>query len=477
MQLNKILACALSIVVAVTLVQTPSSAEISPEVRETLGQLQKFSDAFAAIAAEVQPAVVTISSEKVIKARNPQTGMPFDHPMFRPFRGPQRPNGQERRQEGTGSGVIVSKDGYILTNNHVVEGADKIQVELTDRRSFSAKIVGTDPQSDVAVLQIEATDLPTVAFGDSDAIKVGEWVLALGNPFGLQHTVTYGIVSAKGRGNLDLADYEDFIQTDAAINPGNSGGAMVNLNGELIGINTAIVSRSGGYQGIGFAIPINMARGIMTQLIETGQVSRGYLGVSIQNIDEEMAEGLGVDARKGVVVGEVQPGTAAEKAGIKNGDVIIKLDGEAVEDVAGLRNRISQTPPGTTVSLIVVRQGREKTYKIKLGELDSEATAAAPAAQIKEKLGWEVQALTDEIAGKLGYEGYGGVVISEVRSGSVGARKGLRRGDLIVEVSQQPVTTVGEYSSAVGKVSPGEVLLLVVRRRTQSFFVAIRMPE
>ncbi len=468
----------LCLLASAVFVCAPASAAIPPDVQETLGQLQKFSDAFAAVAAEVQPAVVTVFSEKTVRTGSPHAGNPFGNDPFmqRFFRQP-RPRERERRQEGMGSGVIVSPDGYILTNNHVVDGADKIRIEMTDRRGFDAEIVGTDPKSDLAVLRIQADDLPSVPFGDSDSIRPGEWVLAVGNPFGLQHTVTYGIVSATGRGNLRLADYEDFIQTDAAINPGNSGGAMVNLKGELIGINSAIVSRSGGYQGIGFAIPVNMARGIMSQLIKTGKVSRGFLGVEIREVDDETAEGLGVEARKGVLVVNVQQGTAAQEVGIKRYDVITQVNGEGVESVPEMRNRISQTPPGTAVKLTVLRDGRERTFKVKLGEVESEAADAEPASRKQDKLGWEVQELTREIADRLGYEGYSGALVTQVRDGSVGERKGLRRFDLIVEVNQQSIASVDDYVKEVSKVDPGQVLMLVVRRRTQTFIVAIRMPE
>ena len=314
--------------------------------------LEGLSQDFSLVAERVNPVVVSISSEKVIKAQNSPFGKQFkdffgNDPFSRFFTIPL-PQG-EIRERGLGSGVIVSKDGYILTNNHVVAGAEKIRVTLSDKRKFKAKIVGTDKKTDVAVIKIAAHNLPVAKLGNSDKVKVGEFVLAIGNPFRLSHTVTAGIISAKGRSNVGLAEYEDFIQTDAAINPGNSGGALVNLQGEVIGINTAIATLSGGYQGIGFAIPINMAKEVMDQLISKGKVIRGWLGVIIQDIDSDMADALGLKKAEGVVVGDVKKNSPAEKGGVKRGDVIILFDNQRVENAVELKNLVAAHKPKTVV--------------------------------------------------------------------------------------------------------------------------------
>jgi len=272
------------------------------------------------------------------------------------------------QQRGQGSGFIISKDGYILINNHVVGDADLIKVKLSDGREFKAKVIGTDPQSDVAVIKIDATNLPVLRLGDSDKLEVGEWVIAIGNPFGLSQTVTVGVVSAKGRSRIGINDYEDFIQTDAAINPGNSGGPLVNIHGEAVGMNTAIFSRSGGYMGIGFAIPINMAKAIKDQLLKKGKVTRGWLGVVIQDIDEELAKSFGLEKTEGVLIAEVSEGSPAEKAGLKQGDIILRLNGKKVDDLGELRNKIALTAPGTKVKLEVLRENKRRTIQVTIGE-------------------------------------------------------------------------------------------------------------
>jgi len=451
-----------------------------------LAQLQEFSDAFAELAARVKPGVVAVKTEKVVSIAGVADrfrGTPFEdffgsHPFFRM---PSQPH--KELQEGLGSGVIVSEEGYILTNNHVITGrdrngvADKITVELVDRRTFEAKVVGRDPLTDLAVLKIDGGDLPTVPYGDSDALRVGEIVVAVGNPFGQLHTVTSGIVSAVGRSGIGLARYEDFIQTDAAINPGNSGGALVNTRGEVMGINTAIASRSGGYQGIGFAVPINMARKIMAKLIEDGEVRRGFLGILPQDIDKDIASALGLRPYQGVLVGEVVVDKPAEKAGIEVGDVILEVDGEKLESADELRHRIADIEPGTAVKLRVLREGRERAIKVKLGELVQGQVAARSVPQQEEKFGLRVQELTDELARQLKYEGERGVVVVEVRPGSAADRAGLERGDLVQEVNRRPVESVRDFQKAIGETEGKETILLLVRRGEYTQFVALRLPE
>src|SRR6266853_1410525 len=331
---------------------------------------------FAPIVKEVLPSVVNISSSKVVRAPNEfAQGMP-DDPMFRQFfgkqfgRGPEVP--KQRREQSLGSGVIVSPEGYILTNNHVVDGATDVKVTLSDRRELKAKIVGTDPKTDVAVLKLEGSNFPAITLGDSSKVQVGDYALAIGDPFGVGQTVTMGIVSAKGRGNLGIEDYEDFIQTDAPINPGNSGGALVNDRGELVGINTAILSHgSGGNEGIGFAIPANLARDVMKQILDHGKVTRGYLGVVIQPITPAMAKALGQSELKGVLVGDVSPKGPAQTCGVERGDVILDLNGKAINDSNELRNTIAMMQPGQTVTLKVSRNGNMRDLNVKLGELPS----------------------------------------------------------------------------------------------------------
>jgi serine protease Do len=339
--------------------QTQAPADV-----QARGALAAMSQAFETAAAKVSPSVVSIFAEQVVQAEGGQ-GLPddpfrdfFGDQFFRRFFGDPGQGGSSRRTvRGLGSGVIVSRDGLILTNNHVVEKASKLSVVISDKKSYPAKVVGTDPQTDVAVIRIDAKDLPVAELGDSDTVKVGEWVLAVGNPFQLMHSVTAGIISAKGRSSVGLADYEDFIQTDASINPGNSGGALADLDGRIVGINTAITSPSGGSIGIGFAIPINMARRVMDELIEKGQVVRGYVGVTLQPIDENMAQALNLKGTDGALVGDVVPDGPADKAGIKRGDVVVAVNGAAVRDSTQVRNLVAAGQPGKAMTLSLLRDG------------------------------------------------------------------------------------------------------------------------
>ncbi len=446
--------------------------------------LRSQSKAFVSIAKKVLPSVVTIVCEKTVQV----TGLPgqggspfFSDPFFgRFFQTPDRVP-----ETGSGSGVIVSADGYILTNNHVVRNADKIRVTLENGRSFDAEVVGTDPKSDVAVIKIKADGLDPAKLGDSDHLEVGEWVLAVGNPFQLSSTVTAGIVSAVGRSNIGLADYEDFIQTDAAINPGNSGGALVNLDGDVVGINTAIASRNGGNQGVGFAIPINMASRIMDSLIDHGRVVRGWLGVSIQNINDTTAEIFGMDRPRGALVGQVSPGSPAEDAGIRQGDVILSINDAPVKDVEDLQLKVVDYAPGTRVDLRILREGDERTITVKLGELESEATdrpgsGESPGVRSDRTadLGLSLEELTRAVRRELDIPaGVEGLLVTEVNPAKPAGRAGLQRGDIITKVGGQEVLSLRSFETAIRDARPGKPVLFLVRRGDMESFLGVRIPE
>ncbi len=449
--------------------------------------IRQLSAAFEYAAARVSPAVVPIFAESVVNVPNNPYGVPddefrqfFGDDFFRRFFGaPRGPSQQTVRS--LGSGVIVSQDGFILTNNHVVAKAKKLSVTLGERESqktYSARVVGADPATDLAVIKIEAKGLPFVELGDSSQVRVGEWVIAIGNPFQLMHTVTAGIISARGRSSVGLADYEDFFQTDASINPGNSGGALADLDGNVIGINTAIETPSGGNIGIGFAIPINMAKEVMPQLISKGKVLRSYLDATLQPISEDMAKALKLSSRAGVLVAGVGPGGPADKAGLKQGDVIVAMNGAAVSDINELRDRISRLAPGTAVTMSVLRNGKEMELKAVLEErpanLESQAQPEPEQKPLSsEKLGISVQTLTPGLAGQLGYRGDEGVVITDVISGSAADDAGLQKGDLIKEVNRTPVKTAEQFQAAMKNLKMGDTVALFVRRGQNTYYVAI----
>ncbi len=427
----------------------------------------------------VAPAVVTVRAELRVKA--PQQ-FPFgDDQLFRFFfgqPGPQQSRPQQEIEHALGSGVIVRTDGYILTNHHVVDGAEKISVDLGDRRTFKAKLVGSDPPSDLAVLRIEATNLPVLSLGDSDKVRVGDVCLAVGNPLGIGETVTAGIISAKGRTtDISNGSFEDFLQTDAPINKGNSGGALVDSSGELIGINSEIVSESGGNIGIGFAIPSNMAKNVMDQLITKGKVTRGQLGVTVQYINSDLAASLGMKEVRGVLVNGVTSGGPADHAGLKSGDVILDMNGTQINDVNALRNQVAAAQPGTTVTLTILRNGHQQQMPVKLGEFKPQTGAASngPAEQQSPagKLGLSLQPMTSGLASQLGLPPTTtGLAVAGVDPNGPAASAGIQAGDVIEQVNRQPVRSVDELRSALQK-SGNRPALLLVNRKGQTIFVPV----
>jgi serine protease Do len=438
--------------------------------------LGNFTNGFSSVLKPALPAVVNIHTSKVVKPK--QAMNPFGNdPMFRQFFGDQFGQGKPtpEREQSLGSGVILTPDGTIITNNHVIDGASDIKVQLSDKREFRAKLVGTDPKTDVAILKIDASGLPTLPLGDSTNLHVGDLVFAIGDPFGIGETATMGIVSATGRGGLGIENYEDFIQTDASINPGNSGGAMIDLHGNLVGINTAILSGgSGGNQGVGFAIPISMAKNVMDQILTHGKVVRGYLGIYIQDVDPKIAKAFGLQQAGGALIGDVTPETPAARAGLKKGDVVLKLNGEPVDSRNELMLHISQMAPGTTVKLGVWHEGRMQDFTITLGELpDKAAKADGEEASGSNALeGVEVQELTSEIAQDLKLPAsVHGVVVTSVDPASTAATTGLNRGDVIQEVNHKPVRNVAEYDQALQNTGKQPVLLLVNRGGVTNYLV------
>ena len=437
---------------------------------------------FAEVVNRVSPAVVTIRTES--RSRSPRQFPFMDDPFFRRFFGDRLPTVPEQRQRGLGSGVIVSTDGYILTNHHVIDGAEEIEIEMTGRQPLDAKLVGSDPPSDLAVLKINASDLTALALADSDKVQVGDLVLAVGNPLGIGQTVTMGIISAKSRRTgLSNGSFEDFLQTDAPINRGNSGGALVDSNGNLVGINSQILSPSGGSIGIGFAIPSNMARDVLDQLLKSGEVRRGHLGIVVQPVTEDMAANLSLNNVRGLIVSQIQPGSAAERAGMKRGDVILALNGNAVSDPNSFRNDVAGTPPGNTVTLRVLREGNEQEMRATLEEFKVEERPVSPVRNNSSesrgdqtgKLGLAVQPLTPAIAQQLGISAETqGLVVVEIDPAGPAADSGIQRGDVIEAVNQQPVRTVAEIRTALERSGDKPVLLLVNHKGT-TIFLTIRL--
>ncbi len=451
-----------------------SHAEEGRISKEAVDFLSKSNRAITEVVASVKPAVVNISSVKTLKMVEGPNPF-FQDPFFRRFFGDEFRNFEkpkDQKRSGLGSGVIVDKNGFILTNNHVIKGADEIKVTLSDKREFKGKVIGTDQKTDLAVIKIDAGNLPVVRLGDSDSLKSGETVFAIGNPFGLTQTVTAGIVSATGRANVGIADYEDFIQTDAAINPGNSGGALVNVKGELIGINTAIFSTTGGYQGIGFAIPSNMAKNVMDSLIKQGKVVRGWLGVSIQPLTDDLMKQFNLRDSSGVLVGDVVDDSPAEKGGIKRGDVIIEFNGKPVTDVRQLRNMVADSVPGRSVKVHLIRDGKKQVVEVKIAEMPSEAAAQIRSVDNQLK-GISVQSLTPQLRESLDIpKRIDGVVVTDVDDDSPAAGT-LFRNDVIMEINRKKIGSIKEYEQAASGTEKDENILLLIFRKGATLFVTI----
>jgi len=455
---------------------------------EDLALLDRSAKAFSSVVKKAGPAVVHVGVEKATTGKNPGQFPSdlFNDPFFERFFGPQfrqprtNPKQDKRafKQKAAGSGFIIASDGYILTNNHVVEDADKITVRLADKREFPAKVVGADPQSDVAILKIDGKNLPVLALGNSDSLEVGEWVIAIGSPFELSQTVTVGVVSAKGRNRMGITDYENFIQTDAAINPGNSGGPLLNIRGEAVGMNTAIFSRSGGYMGIGFAIPINMAKSIEQQLRKSGKVTRGWLGILIQDINEDLAKSFGLKDTSGALISEVTEGSPAKKSGLLQGDIVTAINGAPVTDVADLRNKIAMTPPNTELTLRILRDGKEKDLVVSVGEQPGDLATIAKkmTGTTLSELGLSLQDLTDEVAEQFGYSKNQGVLIADVEPDSPAAQVGLQAGQLVEEVNRTRVQNLKELQLALKKSTNPKQVLLRVRAGERSQYVVLQTP-
>jgi len=436
-------------------------------------------DSFAELAEKEGHVAVNISTTKVVRGfKGPS---PFQDREFKDFFGDEffrRFFGdipeEQMKQRSLGSGVVVSGDGYILTNNHVVADADEILVTFTEKEKHEARIVGRDPKTDLALIKIKVDKpIPAARVGDSDKLRVGDWVVAIGNPFGLGSTVTAGIVSAKGR-VIGAGPYDDFIQTDASINFGNSGGPLFNLDGEVIGINTAIYTQSGGNVGIGFAIPINIAKSVMSQLKEKGKVTRGWLGVLIQMVTPEIKEKFGLKKEQGALIAEVTKGSPAERAGLERGDVIVSFDGKKVKDMSTLPPMVATIPVGIEVEVTVIRKGQEKRLTVKVGELKEETREAATIPDIEESSGLSVQQLTPELAESLSLKGEKGVVVSGVRNGSPAAEAGLQRGDLIQEIENEPVENVDDYKRIMRESASKKQILMVIRHRGHTRYVVLK---
>ena len=443
---------------------------------------------FVEVAKAVTPTVVNISTTRISRLPEGHAGgTPFDDPFFKRFFGDELfrrfEAPKDRRERSLGSGVIADANGYIITNNHVVSKADEIRILFSDKRSLTAKVVGTDPKTDIAVIKVDAKDLPTIPWADSDKLQVGEYVLAIGNPFGLNQTVTMGIVSAVGRANVGIAEYEDFIQTDAAINPGNSGGALVNARGELIGINTAIFSQSGGYMGIGFAVPSNMVRSVMDQLIKGGKVVRGYLGVSIQELTSDLARQFGVTETRGVLISDVLADSPAKRAKLERGDVIVEFDGRTVENPTQFRNLVAQTPIGKKVRVKFLRGGKERDLEVTIAEQPKTiAQAESPGDEEGEArasgafAGMDVRELTPELARRfnLPRADKGGVIVARIAEGSPAGEAGLQGGDLITEINRKPIANLRDFQSVTGSLAAKEPALVLVIRNGRNFYLTIK---
>ncbi len=459
-----------------------SSAAPAPTVAASAPPASQTMPGFVGVAKAITPAVVNITPAQGTQTKGRRELRDQMEEFFGfPF-GPNRPRmprePREHRGGGMGSGVIVSTDGYIVTNNHVVDGATEVTVTLPDKREFTGKIVGTDPKTDLALVKIDGTSLPSANWGDAGSLQVGEYVLAVGNPFGLNSTVTLGIVSALGRGRMGITQYEDFIQTDAAINPGNSGGALVNANGELVGINTAIYSQSGGNQGVGFAVPSSMAKPVVESLIKNGKVVRGYLGIGIQDVTPDLAKAFELARSKGVLVSDLVEGGPADQAGLKQGDVITDFNGQPVDDPADLQRKVARSTVGATAPLQIVRNGKPVTLTVTVGE-QADPTNVAKADRGGDGsvlAGVDVQTLDRETAKELGLKSAAqGVVVTNVEADSRAERAGLQRGDVIREINRQPVRSVKDYEQIGSSLKKDQNALLLIERRGNALFLAVKV--
>jgi serine protease Do len=484
MRFSRVLATSLAplAVAALALADAAGAQSSAPPAVDSKVILRAIEDAFVSVADRVTPAVVNVS---ITAKRAPDTGSEAPEPdeRFREFFGPEfferffrrRPPRDEGRSSG--SGVIVDTRGYILTNNHVVENAAEIEVRLSDDRKFKATVVGRDTKTDLAVLKVDAgaTALPVAELGDSDRLRIGQWAIAIGNPFGLDRTVTVGIISATGRTRVGVATYEAFIQTDASINPGNSGGPLLDIDGRVIGINTAIVSSG---QGIGFSIPINMARDIMTQLIAKGRVVRGWLGIAIQDLTPELAAGFGVKPGSGVLVSDVMKDSPAETGGMKAGDIITEFSGAPIKDVTDLQKKVAAIEPGRAAPVVVIRDKASTPLTIKIGEQPGEEKVVASAAPREEMLGLKVEPLTPEAAQRFKLTVKSGVLVVDVTAGSSGESAGIRPGDAILEVNRQPVPTVDAFKKTIAAAKPGDALPVYLQRGGgRNEYVVLTVPE
>jgi len=470
-----------------------SSLKITPAIKATEKGADESSgyspinnsQVFVKLAEKLMPATVNISTTKIVKRRKRSNQQPFrEGDPFRDFFGdeffdkffgqmPQR----DYKLRSLGSGFIIDEEGYIITNNHVIEEADEIKVRLSDKEEYDAKIVGKDLKTDIALIKIDPPNgLPVVELGNSDELKVGEWVMAIGNPFGLDQTVTVGIVSAKWR-KLGAGPYENFIQTDAAINQGNSGGPLFNARGEVVGVNTAIFSTTGGNIGIGFATPINLAKNVVKQLKEKGKVVRGWLGVIVQTVTPELADSFGLKDRKGALVADVEEGAPADEAGIKKGDIIIAFDGKEIEEMSELPLVVAQTQVGKKVDVTILRNGKELKKEVKIGELKEEESYAASGEKSRTDIGMEVNELTRELARKYGISETKGVLVTYVENDSPAERAGIREGDIIIEVNREAVKNLDEYYKATKQAKKGDKILFWIKRGRSSQFVVVKLEE
>jgi serine protease Do len=448
--------------------------------RDKMTTAKSLGQAFVEVAKKVQPAVVHIQTEKTVSMKSDRFGLgedffkgsPFED-FFKGFRSPREKDKESRqKQKGEGSGVIVDREGYVLTNNHVIEGADKVKVRLNDGREFVATVKGKDSRTDLAVLQIKARDLPAASLGDSDKLEVGEWAIAIGNPFGLEHTVTVGVISAKGRSGLGTGTYEDFVQTDASINPGNSGGPLINIDGEVIGINVMIIWPG---QGIGFAIPINTAKQILHDLIKQGKVVRPWLGISVQDLSAEMAEQFQVKEKEGVLIGQVYSGTGAEKAGLVSGDIIKSIDDKPIKNVNELVREIQKKKVGQKVKLALVRDGKGVAVEVTLTTMSEKAEAVKEKEESEERSGAKVQELNPQLASRYHISAVKkGVVVLGVEDGSLAEDVGLQEGDCILEINRRKIETVKDFEKAMRDARVDRGILFHIHRKGSSFYLTFK---